>query len=35
VPPNIADMKNHLTDDVYCFDTMENAKKWFDDERIE
>ena len=31
----IADMGTHHAGGVYCFDTMENAKKWFDDERIE
>ena len=31
----IADMENHHSGGVYCFDTMENAKNWFDDERVE
>ena len=31
----IADMKNQHSGGVYCFDTMENAKNWFDDERVE
>ena len=30
----IADMDTHHAGGVYCFDTMKNARKWFDDERI-
>ena len=31
----IADMENHHSGGVYYFDNMENAKNWFDDERVE
>ena len=31
----IADMEKHHAGGVYCFDIMENAKNWFDDERVE
>ena len=31
----ISDLKNNIAGGVYCFDNMLNAKKWFDDERIE
>ena len=30
----LADLERHRAGGVYCFDTMENAKQWFDDERI-
>tara|TARA_B100000959_G_scaffold66748_1_gene70821 strand:- start:14721 stop:15035 length:315 start_codon:yes stop_codon:yes gene_type:complete len=30
----IADAENHCAGGVYCFDTMENAQSWFDEERI-
>ena len=30
----LADLENHRAGGVYCFDTMENAKSWFDDDRI-
>ena len=30
----ISDLKNNIAGGVYCFDSMLNAKKWFDDERI-
>ncbi len=31
----ISDLKNNIAGGVYCFDSMLNAKKWFDNERIE
>ena len=31
----LADIEKHQSGGVYCFDTMRNAKNWFDDERIE
>ena len=31
----ISDLKNNIAGGIYCFDNMLNAKKWFDDERIE
>ena len=30
----LADLERHRAGGVYCFDTIENAKGWFDDERI-
>ena len=30
----ISDLKNNIAGGVYCFDSMLNAKRWFDDERI-
>ncbi len=31
----LSDIENNTAGGVYCFDNMENAKSWFDDERIE
>ena len=31
----ISGLKNNIAGGVYCFDNMLNAKKWFDEERIE
>ena len=31
----ISDLKNNIAGGIYCFDNMLNAKRWFDDERIE
>ena len=31
----LIDNKNHTAGGVYCFDKLENAKNWFDKERIE
>ena len=31
----LADMEKNCSGGVYFFDTVENAKTWFDDERIE
>ena len=31
----ISDLKNNIAGGVYCFDSMLNAKRWFDNERIE
>ncbi len=31
----ISDLENNIAGGVYCFDNIINAKKWFDDERIE
>ena len=31
----LSDLKNNIAGGVYCFDTIENARKWFDDNRIE
>jgi len=31
----ICDIKSHIAGGIYCFDTIKNAKSWFDDERIE
>ena len=31
----LSDVKNNTAGGVYCFDTLENAKKWFDAERID
>jgi antibiotic biosynthesis monooxygenase (ABM) superfamily enzyme len=30
----LADLEQYRAGGVYCFDTMENAARWFDDERI-
>ncbi|MDC1311108.1 hypothetical protein N8Z26_01460 [Burkholderiales bacterium] len=31
----LSDIKNNIAGGVYHFDTLENAQKWFDDERID
>ena len=31
----ISDLKNNIAGGIYCFDNMLNAKRWFDNERIE
>ena len=31
----LSDLKNNIAGGVYCFDTIENARNWFDDNRIE
>ena len=31
----LSDIKNNTAGGVYCFDTLENAKNWFDDKRID
>ena len=31
----LSDVKNNTAGGVYCFDTLENAQNWFDDERID
>jgi len=31
----LSDIENNTAGGVYCFDTLENAKSWFDEERIE
>ena len=31
----IVDVEKHRAGGVYCFDTMETAKNWFDEQRIE
>ena len=31
----ISDTENNSAGGVYCFDTMENAKSWFDEERVQ
>ena len=31
----LSDVKNNTAGGVYCFDTLENAKNWFDAERID
>ncbi len=31
----LSDLKNKIAGGVYCFDTIENARNWFDDNRIE
>ena len=31
----ISDLKNNIAGGIYCFDNILNAKRWFDNERIE
>ena len=31
----LSGLKNNIAGGVYCFDTIENARNWFDDNRIE
>ena len=31
----LSDVRNNVAGGVYCFDTLENAQNWFDDERID
>ena len=31
----LSNVKNNTAGGVYCFDTLENAQNWFDDERID
>ena len=31
----LSDVKNNTAGGVYCFDTLENAEHWFDEERID
>ena len=31
----LSDIKNNIAGGVYCFDTFDNAKNWFDDDRID
>jgi hypothetical protein len=31
----LSDLKNNIAGGVYCFDTIKNARNWFDDDRIE
>ena len=31
----LSDLKNNIAGGVYCFDTIENARNWFDNNRIE
>ena len=31
----LSDIKNNIAGGVYCFDKLDNAKNWFDDDRID